>query len=152
MLRVPVAPQTSGAFANRSSFIAANWCAEPDGFAERAAKLQVDVLEGLQHLTFSGVDLARLLFESHGPGPVLPVVITNGFSWPAVDSPMSLCDGLTQTPQVAMDIRFPANADGALVFDIDYARAGAGSGGGQRRLERNRKGDQPGYGKQCFCH
>ena len=122
---VPVAPQTGGAFANRSSFIAVNWNVDPDGFAERAAKLQVDVLEGLQHLSFSGVDLARLLFESHGPGPVLPVVITNGFSWPvsAVGSPMSLCDGLTQTPQVAMDIRFSANADGALVFDIDYARA-----------------------------
>ncbi|QLG94207.1 amino acid adenylation domain-containing protein [Pseudomonas yamanorum] len=122
---VPVAPQTSGAFANRSSFIAVNWSADPEGFAERAAKLQVDVLEGLQHLTFSGVDLARLLFESHGPGPVLPVVITNGFSWPvsAADSTMSLCGGLTQTPQVAMDIRFSANADGALVFDIDYARA-----------------------------
>ncbi|MBD8254355.1 amino acid adenylation domain-containing protein [Pseudomonas fluorescens] len=122
---VPVAPQTVGAFANRSSFIAINWSAEPDGFAERAAKLQVDVLEGLQHLSFSGVDLARLLFESHGPGPVLPVVITNGFSWPvsAQGSPMSLHGGLTQTPQVAMDIRFSANADGELVFDIDYARA-----------------------------
>lgn len=122
---VPVAPQTVGAFANRSSFIAVNWSAEPDGFAERAAKLQVDVLEGLQHLTFSGVDLARLLFETHGPGPVLPVVITNGFSWPvsAQGSPMSLHDGLTQTPQVAMDIRFSADANGDLVFDIDYARA-----------------------------
>src|SRR5207253_11515518 len=100
-------------FANRSSFIAVNWNAEPNSFAERAARLQVDVLEGLQHLAFSGVDLARLLFESHGPGPVLPVVITNGFSWPvsAVDSPMRLSGGLTQTPQVAMDIRFSANAE-----------------------------------------
>ncbi|APC19014.1 peptide synthetase [Pseudomonas frederiksbergensis] len=121
---VPVAPQTSGAFANRSSFIAVNWNSDSDGFAQRATQLQVDVLEGLQHLVFSGVDLARLLFESHGPGPVLPVVITNGFSWPVspVDSPMSLWGGLTQTPQVAMDIRFSANAEGALVFDIDYAR------------------------------
>ena len=124
-VEVPVAPQARGAFAKRSSFIAVNWSVDPNSFAERAAKLQVDVLEGLQHLGFSGVDLARLLFESHGPGPVLPVVITNGFSWPvsAVGSPMSLCNGLTQTPQVAMDIRFSATADGALVFDIDYARA-----------------------------
>ena len=121
---VPVAPQTTGAFANRSSFIAINWSTEPGGFAQRATQLQVDVLEGLQHLAFSGVDIARWLFESHGPGPVLPVVITNGFSWPvtSLDSPMSLCGGLTQTPQVAMDIRFSANAEGALVFDIDYAR------------------------------
>lgn len=121
---VPVAPHTGGAFANRSSFIAINRDDGPGSFTERAAKLQVDVLEGLQHLAFSGVDLARLLFESHGPGPVLPVVITNGFSWPvaAADSPMRLQGGLTQTPQVAMDIRFWANAEGALVLDIDYAR------------------------------
>lgn len=121
---VPVAPQTTGAFANRSSFIAVNWSDEPSSFELRANQLQVDVLEGLQHLAFSGVDLARLLFETHGPGPVLPVVITNGFSWPvtSLHSPMSLCGGLTQTPQVAMDIRFSANADDALMFDIDYAR------------------------------
>lgn len=121
---VPVAPQTGGAFANRSSFIAINRSQAPSTFTERAAKLQVDVLEGLQHLAYSGVDLARLLFESHGPGPVLPVVITNGFSWPvlAADSLMQLQGGLTQTPQVAMDIRFWTNAEGALVLDIDYAR------------------------------
>ena len=121
---VPVAPQTGGAFANRSSFIAINRSEAPSTFTERAAKLQVDVLEGLQHLAYSGVDLARLLFESHGPGPVLPVVITNGFSWPvlAADSLMQLQGGLTQTPQVAMDIRFWTNAEGALVLDIDYAR------------------------------
>ena len=121
---VPVAPQTGGDFANRSSFIAVNRRDSQGTFAERAAKLQLDVLEGLQHLAFSGVDIARLLFESHGPGPVLPVVITNGLSWPvsAADSPMRLVSGLTQTPQVAMDIRFSANDKGALVLDIDYAR------------------------------
>lgn len=121
---VPVAPQTGAAFANRSSFIAVNWTPGADTFAQRAARLQVDVLEGLQHLAFSGVDLARLLFEKHGPGPVLPVVVTNGFSWPVApaDSPMRLHGGLTQTPQVAMDIRFSADAEGALLLDIDFAR------------------------------
>lgn len=121
---VPVAPQTDAAFANRSSFIAINWKAHDASFGERAARLQVDVLEGLQHLAFSGVDLARLLFERCGPGPVLPVVITNGLSWPSVpaSSGMHLHDGLTQTPQVAMDVRFWADADGALRLDIDYAR------------------------------
>ncbi|HKS15094.1 MAG TPA: amino acid adenylation domain-containing protein [Pseudomonas sp.] len=121
---VPVAPQTSAAFANRSSFIAVNWLPGDDTFAQRAARLQVDVLEGLQHLAFSGVDLARLLFEKHGPGPVLPVVITNGFSWPVVpsDNPMRLHGGLTQTPQVAMDIRFSTDPEGSLLLDIDFAR------------------------------
>ncbi|MDD0975289.1 amino acid adenylation domain-containing protein [Pseudomonas fontis] len=121
---VPVAAQTSAAFANRSSFIAVNWATAGDTFAQRAAALQVDVMEGLQHLAYSGVDLARQLFETHGPGPILPVVITNGFSWPVTpaDSPLHWHDGLTQTPQVAMDIRFSANAEGALLLEIDYAR------------------------------
>lgn len=122
---VPVAPQTDAAFANRSSFIAVNWPLGEASLAERAARLQVDVLEGLQHLAFSGVDLARLLFERCGPGPVLPVVITNGLSWPALPASngMQLHGGLTQTPQVALDIRFSANTEGALLLDIDYAQA-----------------------------
>lgn len=121
---VPVAPQTDTVFANRSSFIAVNWQNGPASLAERAARLQVDVLEGLRHLAFSGVDLARLLFERCGPGPVLPVVITNGLSWPSVpdNSGMHLHAGLTQTPQVAMDIRFWADTEGALHLDVDYAR------------------------------
>jgi amino acid adenylation domain-containing protein len=121
---VPVAPASDAAFANRSSFLAINWTDSDASFVQRAAQLQVDVLEGLQHLAFSGVDLARQLFEKHGPGPVLPVVITNGLSWPvaAGDSAMQLQGGLTQTPQVAMDIRFWADAEGALQVDIDYAR------------------------------
>jgi amino acid adenylation domain-containing protein len=121
---IPVAPLSDAAFANRSSFIAINWTADDERFVERATRLQVDVMEGLQHLAFSGVDLARLLFDRCGPGPVLPVVITNGLSWPSAPagSAMRLHDGLTQTPQVAMDIRFCANADGALLLDIDYAR------------------------------
>ena len=47
-------------------------------------RLQTEVLEGLQHLSFSGVDLARLLFEKVGTAPVLPIVITNGLSWPVL--------------------------------------------------------------------
>lgn len=122
---VPVAVPASGAFANRSSFLAINWQPGAASFAERAAGLQVDVLEGLQHLAFSGVDIARLLYESHGPGPVLPVVITNGLSWPVSsgNSPVRLTGGLTQTPQVAMDIRFSTDCQGDLVFDIDYVHA-----------------------------
>ncbi|PZW77435.1 amino acid adenylation domain-containing protein [Pseudomonas sp. 2848] len=121
---VPVAPPQDGAFANRSSFIAVDWQRGLPSLAERAKRLQADVLEGLQHLAFSGVDLARLLYDSNGPGPALPVVLTNGLSWPvgAVDGPMTLSAGLTQTPQVAMDIRFCNTAEGGLAFEIDYAR------------------------------
>ncbi|WXL25989.1 amino acid adenylation domain-containing protein [Ectopseudomonas mendocina] len=127
---VPVAVPSAGAFANRSTFIAVNWQVHQASFAERAATLQSDVLEGLEHLAFSGVDLGRTLFESNGPGPVLPVVITNGFSWPHVsaESPMKLYGGLTQTPQVAMDIRFCADANGDLLIDIDYVRQALDAG------------------------
>ncbi|MUG29400.1 amino acid adenylation domain-containing protein [Aeromonas salmonicida] len=121
---IPVAPLPSGPLANRSSFIAVEWCGARDTLIDRANQLQNDVMEGLQHLAFSGVDIARQLFETRGTGPVLPIVITNGLSWPTAtgSSTMTLCAGLTQTPQVAMDIRFSSRADGALVLDIDYAR------------------------------
>lgn len=121
---IPVAPLPSGPLANRSSFIAVEWCVTGDTLIDRANQLQNDVMEGLQHLAFSGVDIARQLFETWGSGPALPVVITNGLSWPTAtsDSAMTLCAGLTQTPQVAMDIRFSSGSDGALVLDIDYAR------------------------------
>ena len=120
---LPVAPATGAELANHSSFIAINWARDLRPFIERARALQVDVLEGLQHLAYSGVDLTRLLFEKHGPGPVLPVVITSGLSWPVTppDSPMRLHAGLTQTPQVAMDIRLSTDAEGSLRVDIDYA-------------------------------
>ncbi|PJX24106.1 hypothetical protein CAP48_11415 [Advenella sp. S44] len=121
---IPVMPLYAETFSSSSTFIAIGWDIGHDSFANRAARLQADVLEGLNHLSFSGVDLTRLLFENCGRSPVLPVVITNGLSWPSLSEagPMKLCNGLTQTPQVAIDIRFVAAPDGSLVFDIDYAR------------------------------
>lgn len=121
---IPVAPGNAGEHANRSSFIAVNWMSGQGNFSERAANLQRDILAGLEHLAFSGVDIGRELFERIRMAPTLPVVVTNGLSWPIAgrDSAMSLHGGLTQTPQVAMDVRFTRNAEGALVFDIDYAR------------------------------
>ncbi|RBP85786.1 peptide synthetase [Marinomonas rhizomae] len=120
---IPVLPMYSGALSNHSTFIALAWQANVNNVSSQAKKLQSDILEGLQHLSFSGVDLARTLFEKCGSGPVLPIVITNGLSWPSLSDahPMHLKSGLTQTPQVAMDIRFTTQQDGALVFSIDYA-------------------------------
>lgn len=120
---VPTLPLYAGPFSNSSTFIAVEWKAS-DQFAEQANRLQTEVLEGLQYLSFSGVDLARLLFEKVGTAPVLPIVITNGLSWPVLSEshPIQQLDGLTQTPQVAIDIRFSTRNDGALIFDIDYAQ------------------------------
>lgn len=120
---IPVAPQVEGAFANRSSFIAVQWDAAKNSFAERAAGLQTDVLEGLNHLAFSGIDLNRVLLNANPGGLALPVVITNGLTWPTLssESTMQWTGGLTQTPQVALDFRFSQNPQGDLVLDIDYA-------------------------------
>ncbi|MFK3779678.1 amino acid adenylation domain-containing protein [Agrobacterium sp. NPDC089420] len=120
---IPVAPQVEGAFANRSSFIAVQWNAAEGDFAKRAAGLQTDVLEGLNHLAFSGIDLNRVLLNANQGGLALPVVITNGLSWPTLssESTMRWTNGLTQTPQVALDFRFSQNPAGDLVLDIDYA-------------------------------
>ncbi|MCG7488016.1 condensation domain-containing protein [Vibrio sp. Of14-4] len=120
---VPVLPMMTASYSSQSSFIALQWEGHLESFVQRAISLQSDTLEGLGHLSFSGVDLARILFDRCGPAPTLPIVITNGLSWPAVsnDSQMILQRGITQTPQVAMDVRFVAQADGAITFSIDYA-------------------------------
>ncbi|MRH94556.1 non-ribosomal peptide synthetase [Agrobacterium tumefaciens] len=127
---IPVAPQVEGTFANRSSFIAVKWDAAKGDFVERAAALQTDVLEGLNHLAFSGIDLNRILLNANPGGLALPVVITNGLSWPTLSQASTLrwTDGLTQTPQVALDFRFSQNPDGDLVLDIDYAEQAIDAG------------------------
>ncbi len=121
---VPVLPLYDGAFSNQSTFIVSTW-QQTANFVEHAVQLQKSVLESLQHLAFSGVDLARMLFEKYKSAPALPIVITNGLSWPSLpeSNPIKYIDGLTQTPQVAIDVRFKLHNDGALIFDIDYAQA-----------------------------
>lgn len=121
---IPVAPAASAELANRSSFIAVHWDGRKGSFRERAGALQSDVLEGLEHLAHSGVALSRMLMNAHPGGPALPVVITNGLSWPVPGSELdvSLHAGLTQTPQVAMDIRFSIDGAGNLVIAVDHAR------------------------------
>ncbi|MEY1661354.1 amino acid adenylation domain-containing protein [Isoalcanivorax beigongshangi] len=126
---VPVAPPEDGPLANRSSFLALCWPQDGTPLAARAARLQQHVLTGLQHVSGAGVALARMLLERFRQGPVLPVVVTNGLSWPtaAADSPMQWCSGLTQTPQVALDLRFSHSVEGGLQFDADYAEQALGA-------------------------
>lgn len=121
---IPVAPVASAGLANGSSFIAVHWDGRAGDFRERARLLQGDVLEGLRHLSQSGVQISRLLMNAHPGGPALPVVLTNGLSWPKLGPDLGVRrhGGLTQTPQVAMDIRFWDDAQGNLVIDIDHAR------------------------------
>ncbi|WP_299808887.1 AMP-binding protein [uncultured Roseibium sp.] len=123
---IPAAPQAGSATANKSTFFAVAWDGPPTGdLPARAQTLQKDVLEGLEHLSFSGVDINRFLLDRSGAdsGVALPVVLTNGLSWPTLsaDHAVRMQDSLTQTPQVAIDIRLSAGSGGALLIDFDYA-------------------------------
>ncbi|MCG7521802.1 amino acid adenylation domain-containing protein [Ruegeria sp. Ofav3-42] len=122
---VPVSPSGGGSSAsNASSFVALAYDVLTGNFADRAKQVQRDILEGLQHTAFSGVDLNRMLLNKNGGTLALPVVITSGLSWPAQhpDSPMQYCDGLTPTPQTALDIRLTLDSEKNLVLSFDYAQ------------------------------
>jgi amino acid adenylation domain-containing protein len=120
---VPVAGPRGGRLGNDSSFLPLLYDATRGCLEERARRVQADILEGLQHLAFSGVDLNRLLLGRGLGGPPLPVVLTNALSWPKLpaDAPVRLHGGLTQTPQTAMDIRLTLDERDNLVLCIDYA-------------------------------
>ncbi len=122
---VPVSPQGGGSSSgNTSSFVALTYDACEGSFADRATQVQRDILEGLQHTAFSGVDLNRMLLNRNGGAIALPVVITSGLSWPTQhpDSPMRYQDGLTPTPQTALDIRLTLDGKRNLVLSLDYAQ------------------------------
>ncbi|WP_127075363.1 amino acid adenylation domain-containing protein [Rhodomicrobium lacus] len=121
---VPVAPPASRSLSNESSFIAISWDRRDGSILDRTRMLQTDIHEGLAHLSFSGVDIARLLVNAHRQSPALPVVVTNGLSWPTLPAQTLVRQhaGLTQTPQVAMDIRLTLDPAKNLVIDIDHTR------------------------------
>ena len=120
---LPVAAPQGGVLGNRSTFIALPYDAVPGTLPERAARLQQLVAGGLSHLAFSGVDLTRMLLAEGTARIALPVVLTNGLGWDAPDggAAMRWTDGLTQTPQVALDIRLFLDAAGHLTVAMDYA-------------------------------
>lgn len=111
---VPVAfPAADGALGNASSFVAVRYSRHGEDFLQRAQALQDDVLGALDHLTFSGVDLARQLLGQSQGGPALPVILTNCLGWETLpaEAPVRFHDGLTQTPQVAIDIRLTLDSE-----------------------------------------
>ncbi len=120
---VPVALPQAGQLSNASSFIPLLYDPTSGSLEDRARRVQTSILEGLEHLAFSGVDLNRLLLSRHPDGPPLPVVLTNALSWPKLrpDGPVRLQGGLTQTPQTAMDIRLTLDEWDNLELCIDYA-------------------------------
>ncbi|EKO3424248.1 amino acid adenylation domain-containing protein [Vibrio fluvialis] len=121
---LPVAPPPqAGELTNRSSFIALTYALDDADFATQARRVQRDVAEGMAHLAFSGIELNRQLMSQLPARTMpLPVVITNGLGWETLraDNTLQQHDGLTQTPQIALDIRLAYDAHKNLVVSADY--------------------------------
>ncbi|ENM6577160.1 amino acid adenylation domain-containing protein [Vibrio fluvialis] len=121
---LPVAPPPqAGELTNRSSFIALTYALDEADFATQARRVQRDVAEGMAHLAFSGIELNRqLMSQLQARTMPLPVVITNGLGWETLraDNTLQQHDGLTQTPQIALDIRLAYDAHKNLVISADY--------------------------------
>lgn len=121
---LPVAPPPqAGELTNRSSFIALTYALDDTDFATQARRVQRDVAEGMAHLAFSGIELNRQLMSQLPARTMpLPVVITNGLGWETLraDNTLQQHDGLTQTPQIALDIRLAYDAHKNLVISADY--------------------------------
>lgn len=121
---LPVAfPTDNRQLSNASSFVVVQFSRGNTSLIEKALQLQEDTLGALEHLAFSGVDLARLLIDRSKGGPALPVILTNCLGWENLPTtgPVSFHDGLTQTPQVAMDIRLGWDTQRNLLLSVDYA-------------------------------
>ncbi len=124
-LGVPVAiPTPNQALKNNSTFVTVVYDKHHGQFVDRVAKLQKELLQSLEHLAFSGIDLNRHLLSKNGGSLALPVVMTNAMSWPSLNPKLGVeyLDGVTQTPQVAMDLRLNLDAERHLLISVDYAQ------------------------------
>lgn len=120
---IPVAfPAKQGHPTNQSTFIAIHYVRSDGPLGDNAQRFQEDILGGLQHLAWSGVDLARQLTPRGGRNPALPVILTNCLSWETLPANAQIRaeSGLTQTPQVALDIRLMHDQQRNLLLVADY--------------------------------
>ncbi|SDH96139.1 Nonribosomal peptide synthase [Sinosporangium album] len=122
--RFPLHPGVTGAVGVFASF----WplhvdFRKPLPFAERAANLQRRMWADLTHPWVSGVRLVRDLARLRGEygAPMFPVVVTvlpPGTGVPLLGGTLPRTWGLTQTPQVALDVRVEER-DGGVAVDWD---------------------------------
>ncbi|PKF81665.1 peptide synthetase [Vibrio sp. vnigr-6D03] len=120
----PVAiPQKDRPLGNDSTFVILEYRKNDGTLLERARSMQSDMLEALDHLEFSGVDINRQLMSSRSTSLALPVVVTNGLAWETLseEDDLVFSSGVTQTPQVALDIRLNFDESKNLVLSFDYA-------------------------------
>lgn len=118
-----VIPQSDTRLANDSTFVILEYRKNEATLLERAQSMQNDMLEALDHLDFSGIDINRKLMNSRSASLVLPVVVTNGLAWDTLSEEDELVffDGIVQTPQVALDIRLNFDESKNLVLSFDFA-------------------------------
>ncbi len=118
-----VIPQQDELAGNESTFVILEHEKSDASVLSQALDLQSDMLEALEHLDFSGVDVNRLLMNGSSPALALPVVITNGLSWQTLKETddVALFSGVTQTPQMALDIRLTYDEQKNLIVSFDYA-------------------------------
>ena len=108
---------------NSSSFIVLDYQYNPDNsFVEQIKATQKQILEGMTHTSYSGVELSKYLIKNLQESIVLPVALTNGLSWvkPSESRQMQYVGGQTQTPQLALDIRLSLSVHSDLVIDLDF--------------------------------
>lgn len=120
----PVAiPQSERPLGNDSTFVMLEYRKNEGCLLARAQGMQNDMLEALEHLDFSGIDINRQLINARSTALALPVVLTNGLAWHTLSAQDDLVffDGITQTPQVALDIRLNFDEHKNLVLSFDFA-------------------------------
>ncbi len=114
---------------NSSSFIVVNHSEQqPQPFVQKALAMQRQILQAMDHTSFSGIELGKLMVQQTSKLISLPIALTNGLSWPnKYGAGVTLVDGITRTPQLALDIRITSNEQGDVLIDFDYATAALGS-------------------------
>lgn len=130
--RVPLHPQVNDIIGDFTSLLPLAVESSPDApFQVRAACIQAQLLEDMEHRFGGGVWIFRDLARQQGraPGAAMPIVFTSLLTHNAAASEISqalwmgeVVHGITQTPQVWLDHQV-MEENGALVFNWDAVEA-----------------------------
>ncbi|MGW6531284.1 amino acid adenylation domain-containing protein [Streptomyces venezuelae] len=128
--RIGAHPDVDGTVGEFASFALVEVdSATPGGFLDRARRVQEQLWNDLTHSYVSGVHLLRELMRLRGgfDGALMPVVFTSavplsGGRGTLLDGLLEQTGGITQTPQVWMDLLTEVQ-DGALVVNWDVNEA-----------------------------
>ena len=125
-LSLPISNSSlNGVPGNSSSFIVVSHSEQQSQpFVQKALAMQRQILLAMDHASFSGIELGKLMVQQTSKLISLPIALTNGLSWPnQYGAGTRLVDGITRTPQLALDIRITSNEQGDVLIDLDYATA-----------------------------